>query len=272
VSYAALILAHRHPSQVERLAERLGCPTWVQYDRRSPAEEHRRLGRSHSLHTVDRPGNVVWGHWSLVAAMLRGLATVDGDPDHILVLSGDAYPIKPPRAIAERLSEPVSFVHHTALPRPKWRGGGLDRVEHVWIAQPGRRRNGKPLLRLPLRRRRPRIPLYGGSGWFVLHRDARELLLDRRATKPARRALRWARLPEEMFVQTALANSPLSSRLVNRGLHFTDWSSGGRSPGVLTETNWAALVESPALFARKFAPDDPLLDRIDRELLAWQKP
>jgi hypothetical protein len=266
LSYAAVILAHRHPSQVARLAERLACPTWVHYDAKAPAEEHRRLARTPGLELVPRPVTVRWGHWSLVAATLKALAAVEGDPDHVLVLSGETYPIKPASAIAARLREPVSFIHHTPLPKATWTRGGLDRVQWAWIAPP-RWLPVRGLVRIPWSRRSPKVELYGGSNWFVLHRDARNLVIDREATDDARRALRWAKLPEELFVQTVLANSPLRDQLVNKDLHYTDWAPAARSPEFLTDAHWDGLVAGRQLFARKFQADSPILDRIDRELL-----
>ncbi len=177
--------------------------------------------------------------------MLKALAAVEGNPDHVLVLSGETYPIKPASMIAARLQEPVSFVHHNRLPYGRWEDGGLDRVES----------------------RTSRIPLYGGSGWFVLHREALKLVTDREATEEVRRTLRTAKLPDEMFVHTVLANSPLRDRLVNAGLHYGDWSRNGPSPATLTDAHWDDLVATPALFARKFEAGSPVLDRIDRELL-----
>ena len=122
-------------------------------------------------------------------------------------------------------------------------------------------------MRIPVKRRAPGIQLYGGSGWCALHRDARNLVLDRGKTKRARRALRWALFPDEMFVQTVLANSPLRDHVVSDSLHYMDWSKPAPSPAVLTDAHWDDLVASPASFARKFEPDSPILDRIDRELL-----
>jgi hypothetical protein len=198
--------------------------------------------------------------------LLRTLAAVEGDPEHVLVLSGESYPIKPRSALAARLREPVSFVHHTPLPRAGWSGGGLSRVGSPWIARP-RWLPGKPLVRIPWNRKAPNVKLYGGTTWCVLHRDARNLLIESEATKEARRTLRWARLPEELFVPTVLANSPLRDRVTNNALHYTKWLPSRSSPEFLTDADWENLFTARAPFARKFAADSPILDRIDRELL-----
>jgi hypothetical protein len=273
VSVAALVLAHRDPDQVERLAQRLECPVWVHYDAKSPAAEHERLRRSPHVHVVEDRVRVRWGDPSTLTAILRGLAAVGGDPDHVLLLSGQTYPIKPPPAIRERLSEPVTFVRHLPLPIAAWGlSGGLDRTRRFWVNRPTFAPGWvPPRIGLPLPRRLPRMQLFGGETWLALHRDARRHVLDLPSTAPVFKLMRHALLAEEMFLQTVLPNSPLAGALVNDSLHFIRWA-GGSHPAPLTPSDLPALRETDALFARKFTADDPMLDLIDRDLLGAPAP
>ena len=47
-------------------------------------------------------------------------------------------------------------------------------------------------------------------------------------------------------------------------MRFVDWSDGGRSPRVLRDEDYAALMESGMLFARKFdeTKDSEIIRRI----------
>jgi hypothetical protein len=265
VSYAAVILAHRSPAQVERLVDRLGCPCWVHYDAKAATSERRRLERSPHLELVPNPVDVAWGHWSIVSAILKGLAAVQGDPDHVLVLSGQTYPIKPRHVVADRLGRSVSFLECEPLPYPSWAGGGFDRIERPWLRLP-RFMPGPAMVPIPIRRRLPEVQFFGGSAWFVLHRDARQVLLDEARRGDLSRLFRRAKLPDELFVHTVLANSPVSEQLVNDDLHFIKWVEGP-NPTLIGEQDWENLVRSDALFARKFEPEERVLDRIDAELL-----
>jgi hypothetical protein len=155
------------------------------------------------------------------------------------------------------------------LPRPEWawHHGGVDRVRYWWTE----RRSWMPqrlpaMVRLPVRRRLPPVPLYGGSQWIVLHRSAYQYVLGLPEDHPVNRAMRHALLPDELYFHTVLANSHLRPTLVRDNLHFIKW--GGREhPDVLTEQDLAAIEAEGKLFARKFTADDPLLDIIDERLL-----
>jgi hypothetical protein len=75
-------------------------------------------------------------------------------------------------------------------------------------------------------------------------------------------------IPEEIFFQTVLVNSPLRETLVNRALHYTAWP-GGPHPKTLGVEDFPTLAASDVLYARKFdvERDSLVLDAIDRELL-----
>jgi hypothetical protein len=74
-----------------------------------------------------------------------------------------------------------------------------------------------------------------------------------------------AYVPDEMFFQTLLLNSPLASTIVNDDLRLIKWPG----PAILTAADWNDILRSPDLFARKFDEnvDASILDSIDRDLL-----
>ena len=77
---------------------------------------------------------------------------------------------------------------------------------------------------------------------------------------------RHTHIPEEVFFQTILGNSPYRSSM-QRSLTYTDWSGGGPHPADITEahleflTATASIVvddvygKGEVLFARKFSDD-----------------
>lgn len=77
---------------------------------------------------------------------------------------------------------------------------------------------------------------------------------------------------DELWMQTALTGSPFMEKRAFLGygdecaatMRFVDWSDGGRSPRVLRTEDYAALMESGMLFARKFdeTKDGEIIRRI----------
>ena len=77
---------------------------------------------------------------------------------------------------------------------------------------------------------------------------------------------------DELWLHTALVGSPFMEKRAFSGfgdecaatMRFVDWSEGGRSPRVLRNEDYAALMESGMLFARKFdeSKDGEIIRRI----------
>ncbi len=117
---------------------------------------------------------------------------------------------------------------------------------------------------------------YAGSQWWALSREAILHILDFVATK--RRFVDFYKrslIPDEMFFQTILGNSPFKER-VARNITYADWSgSFSRNPRAITDKHIDQFADpdfhlddvegkGPCFFARKFTVDDgPLLDRLD---------
>ena len=71
-------------------------------------------------------------------------------------------------------------------------------------------------------------------------------------------------IPDELFFQTLIMNSPLRETVVNDNLRFLDWSREP-APAVLGVHDLDRMIESGKLFARKFdvTVDADVLDRLD---------
>jgi hypothetical protein len=87
------------------------------------------------------------------------------------------------------------------------------------------------------------------------------------------RFFKYVDVPDEIFFQTVLLNSPYRDIIVNDNLRHIDWKDPtAGSPAVLTRSDFPALAESPKLFARKFdvRVDAGILDMIDERLLGLE--
>jgi hypothetical protein len=116
--------------------------------------------------------------------------------------------------------------------------------------------------RLPARELPYGLQPYFGSGYWTLHRTAieyvRAFLRDHPTYQPF---FEQVRVPDEMFFQTILLNSPLAGTIVNDDLRFIKWPG----PAVLTGADLEELLAAPDLYARKFdeTVDAAVLDAID---------
>ena len=81
-------------------------------------------------------------------------------------------------------------------------------------------------------------------------------------------------IPDEMFFQTILMNSPFSNQVENNPIHYINWNPKRYPlPVVFGKEDFDAIKNSNKLFARKFDMnfDSEILDLIDNEILNNEK-
>ncbi len=287
---AYVISAYRLPHQLVRLVSRLqgrGVTFLVHVDARSGDEVMRpvvdALGGTSNVHLLERHA-CRWGDFGHVEASLKGLRRIverNIPCDRVVLLTGQDYPIASAAAISDFFTAhpDCEYIEHFPLPRAEWYRGGMPRLEH-WHYWWGDRHFELPVAshRIPARlqflegvlpRRRP-LPSglrpHGGGGYWSLTRGAVEHVhwfLRRNPTYT--RFFKRVYIPDEVFFQTLLLNSPFRDRVVNDDLRYTVWRGGARSPAVLGVEDMEDLRTSPALFARKFdtGVDARVLDLLD---------
>jgi hypothetical protein len=291
---AYVISAYQLPEMLVRLVERLDAPgthTFIHVDARTPD----RMFRAMTGPLAGRP-NVEflprhacrWGDFGHVRATLDGLRALIGSGrpfDYVVLLTGQDYPLRSNARITETLgrADGKIFMRASRLPTDLWTDGGTYRYENRFFHIAGRPFSfpGAPFSHAPLNRAWWRIARrlglyrrfpdglepYGGSSYWMLPADAARYVVDRAVSDPALlKFFRYVRVPDEIFFQTLIMNSPLRTRCVDDDLRFIDWREGGDSPRILTCDDLSMLLSSNALFARKFDPgvDAEVLDRIDR--------
>jgi hypothetical protein len=278
---AYIVSAYKYLDQLERLVRRLhdvAVDVFIHVDRRSGAIDTL-VTTTHDLpgvHFLDRHA-CRWGDFGHVAASLKGIEAITaqtGEYDYVVLLTGQDYPIKTNRQIRDTLRQAAgrSFMNYFPLPTSEWEGGGLDRIErwhvHVWnrhlIIPPSH-------WRFPRRRFPKGFRPFGGSSYWCLAWDCVQYV--QRFTRSHPRFVDFFRrvdVPDELFFQTVLLNSPLAERIVNDDLRYIEWRDvRSGSPAVLTSSDFPAIQASSKLFARKFdaTVDAKVLDLVDRRLL-----
>jgi len=278
---ACIISAYHLPRQLARLVARLQAPRrtfYVHIDLKAPAPVYDEmvagLTGHDDVHVL--PRHVChWGGFGHVRATLEGLARIadSGTPyDYVVLLTGQDYPIEPNAAIDDWFTRHAgrSFMNHRALPVAAFPDGGYGRLRRRHVVYRGHVRAlpSWPFLPAAWTRRVPYgLHPYFGSGYWCLHRAAVEYVVEFLRSHPRYvRFFEHAYVPDEMFFQTILLNSPLATSIVDDDLRYIKWPG----PMVLTSANLEEMRASPDLFARKFDErvDAAVLDRIDAELLA----
>ena len=301
---AYIVSAYKNPDQLVRLVRRLnhlGHSFLIHVDLNSPVEVYQEmrapLSGQPNVYFMERHA-CYWGDFGHVQATLKGIAELYRRAiafDYAILLTGQDYPLRTNRSITEFLgaSEGKSFLHNYRLPNPALGSdrGGLDRIE-CWHF----RALGRPLafpapagfqsrllaklwsaaIRLfPVRRQFPRgLQAYGGSGYWCLSRPYIDYIHEFVGNRPEYvQFFRHVQIPDEIFFQTILLNSPLAGSIVNDDLRYARWPSGDSpSPAIFSEKDLPELlaVRPAVLFARKFDTSihGGILDLIDAQLLS----
>lgn len=267
VKPAYIISAYRRPDLLARLVRVLeDAPIAIHVDRKSDIfpEVQSRLTDAAPVTFLNR--HVChWGLFGHVRASLEGMAWfLKTDADYAILLTGQCYPLKTRREIEQDLGDlnGRSILETAAFPKAEWAGwnrGGFRRLDRYYFQL------GPRLCAMKLWHRK--IPgglhPHGGSGYWCLSRAAVEYVLSYVRSHPEiSRFFSTTLIPDEMFFQTILANSPLRDDIVSALIHYTDWSQGGRSPAVLETEMLPAAMASGAWFARKFE-DLAVMDQVD---------
>ncbi|KAL4200319.1 hypothetical protein AMTRI_Chr03g55780 [Amborella trichopoda] len=113
--------------------------------------------------------------------------------------------------------------------------------------------------------------LFTGSAWVMLSRAFAEYCILGYENLPRTTLLYYTNFissPEGYF-QTVICNSHgFKNTTVNHDLHYIAWDNPPKQhPIALTNLDYRRMVKSYAPFARKFRRNEPVLDRIDRDLL-----
>jgi hypothetical protein len=296
-----LVVSHRNPAQVLRLVAALkegpAAEVVVRHDERrsqlDPAALERAGGRSL------RDGiDVEWGHHSHLRMLLGAIGRVrtELDPDWLVVISGQDYPLRPmaeiearlaaagedaflgnpwrlqtdspPAAPADEFFRRYAYWHArvpAVTPRPPRR---LQPLAYLRELPSG----GKPLLGI----RRPRLPFdpanpcWVSADWPLLGRRAIEVLV--RAARHDGSLLRHYRhafAGSESFLATVLMNEP-GLTVSGDDRRFVRFAPDAPNPDLLTSADLEQLLESGAHFARKFdaGTDAAVLDALDERRTA----
>lgn len=289
---AYCLLVHKNPRQVKRLLKSIHSKEDYYYINVFNGKDA--VNAWHELSAVNSDIHVnfkfgkSWGMFPVVQATLdamRYFSTVNYD--YFINLSGQCYPLASTPTIKATLEgKDAAFMETYRLPYALWGGmGGLERISFSYHKQPvavlrdwAFRKVSKVdhyetrrFLKLP--KLQTHVPgdlqPYGGSAYFCITKKHVEYILKFISENPRFLSF-FSRSfgPDELVFQTIMLNSKYKANVNNDNLRYIDWSKPGDvplSPVLLTTDDAEKLLQSKALFARKFdmSKDSKILDLID---------
>ena len=285
--HAFMIIAHRQFDLLAKLITALDDERndiFVHIDakvRDFDFEKFKVLPKRSRIYFTPRIG-VTWGDFSQVKCELILLAEVDKMQksgrayDYVHLISGADLPIKSNNQIHAFFKENngLQFVHFTDDKATK---ESENRIRYYHLFR--RRRNlfTKILAQIALRvqmlcgvnrLKNKNIKVQKGCNWFSITGAFAAYIAQ--ASKPLEKTFRFSYCGDEVFVQTALVNSPFADDIYMKNCgnnhlacaRLIDWQRG--NPYVFKMQDFDLIKNSPAMFARKFDMDvdSEIIDKV----------
>lgn len=285
--HAFMIIAHRQFDLLAKLITALDDERndiFVHIDakvRDFDFEKFKVLPKRSRIYFTPRIG-VTWGDFSQVKCELILLAEVDKMQksgrayDYVHLISGADLPIKSNNQIHAFFKENngLQFVHFTDDKATK---ESENRIRYYHLFR--RRRNlfTKILAQIALRvqmlcgvnrLKNKNIKVQKGCNWFSITGAFAAYIAQ--ASKPLEKIFRFSYCGDEVFVQTALVNSPFADDIYMKNCgnnhlacaRLIDWQRG--NPYVFKMQDFDLIKNSPAMFARKFDMDvdSEIIDKV----------
>ncbi|XP_065854578.1 beta-glucuronosyltransferase GlcAT14C [Euphorbia lathyris] len=211
---------------------------------------------------------------TVVASMLHAIAILlkqAADWDWFINLSATDYPLMPQDDILHIFSylpRDLNFLEHTS--NIGWKE--YQRARPI-IIDPGLYHAKKSGVFWAKEKRSvpASFKLYMGSEWMVLTRSFLEFCVWGWDNLPRTLLMYYTNFvssPEGYFHTVVCNHKDYQNTTVNHDLHYIKWDNPPKQrPVSLTLEHLEDMVNSGVPFAREFAKDDPVLNRIDEELL-----
>ncbi|XP_065877828.1 beta-glucuronosyltransferase GlcAT14B-like [Euphorbia lathyris] len=232
------------------------------------------FNRFRNVKMIDKANLVTYRGPTMVANTLHAAAILlreGGDWDWFINLSASDYPLVTQDDLLHTFSylpRDLNFIDHTS--NIGWKE--YQRAKPI-IIDPGLYMSKKAdVFWVTQRRSVPTaFKLFTGSAWMVLSRPLIDYTIWGWDNLPRIVLMYYANFissPEGYFHTIVCNAQEFRNTTVNSDLHFISWDNPPKQhPHVLTINDMQRMVNSNAPFARKFRRDDPVLDKIDSELL-----
>ena len=275
---AHFILAHAYPDQLCRLVNRLSYSNtvfFIHVDLKSNIHDFElALANNLNVHFIQNRVDIQWATYSMVDATINGFKEIVNSGlniDYVNLLSAQDYPIQSSKNFHSFLSDnPGKAFMHCLDVETEWTEA-ISRVKEYHFNHwnfPGKFKIQNLINFILPNRKMPEglIPV-GRSQWFTVTLKHIVFLVKRIESSPhIVKFFRYSWAPDELIFQTLLYNSSFKEDIVGNNLRYIDWSEGQKNPNLLTKGDYNSFMQSGKFFARKFTPNDVVLDMIDEAI------
>ncbi|XP_009614444.1 beta-glucuronosyltransferase GlcAT14B [Nicotiana tomentosiformis] len=243
-------------------------------DLRNYVTNHPIFNKFKNVRMITKANLVTYRGPTMVANTLHAAAILlkeGGEWDWFINLSASDYPLVTQDDLLHTFSylpRDLNFIDHTS--KIGWKE--FQRAKPI-IIDPGLYMTKKAdVFWITQRRSVPTaFKLFTGSAWMVLSRPFIDFCIWGWDNLPRTVLMYYANFissPEGYFHTVVCNAQEFRNTTVNSDLHFISWDNPPKQhPHYLTLDDMQRMVDSNAPFARKFPRDDPVLDKIDSELL-----
>lgn len=288
---AILITAYKNYHHLEEIIHFFDndFELYIHIDKKSniPDAELLKLRNYDVVKLVEQKYKVNWGGFNHLKSILflSEQALKNKENKYFHLISGHDFPIKKIEFFKEFFKKnDTEYITYFSIPRIGAANNGyLDRVEYynfydlLDAKKPNDNYKVKRIIRIQKklgfkRKISSKMPkLYGGSTWWSLSRDCLNYVITfSNKNKFVLNRFKYTLCSEEFYFQTIIVNSPFVDKVANESLRHIDWvARNGNNPAVLDETDYDKLVQSHALFARKF--DYPLSTGLFNKIKSFLK-
>ena len=282
--HAYLLMVHKNQQQIINLLKLLDDSRndiFIHCDIKSglDLDALRSVVNKAGLYSVDRQ-NVVWGDYSQIECCFSLLrAACKNHYDYYHLISGQDLPLKSQEYIHSyfqnshlnyiEVSNDAEFTRNHVL----YRAG----IYHFFTrTRPFSKRCDEVCCKLQqlvgVHRLRDASRFAYGSLWFSITDDFAQYLLT--TEDKCRKTFRHGLCCDELFIQTAIINSPFKNTLYTKGGVSSNmrmiewWPDNPDNPHIFTMADYDRLSSSDCLFARKFdsAVDGEIIRRISENV------
>eukprot|EP01018_Ginkgo_biloba_P020444 Gb_10584 [translate_table: standard] len=229
---------------------------------------------ANNVHVVGKANLVTYKGPTMIACTLHAVAILlkqSKEWDWFINLSASDYPLVTQDDLLHVFSylpRELNFIEHTS--NIGWKE--YQRAKPI-IVDPGLYQSKKSDIFWATQHRAvpSAFKLFTGSAWVMLTRPFLEFCIWGWDNLPRTVLMYYTNFissPEGYF-HTVICNSQeFQNTTINHDLHYIMWDTPPKQhPISLSLKHFNGMNESGAPFARKFAKDDPVLDKIDKELL-----
>lgn len=191
--------------------------------------------------------------------------------DWFINLSASDYPLVTQDDllyVLSNVSRNLNFIEHTQI-----YGWKLNQRAKPIIVDPGLYLSKKSEIAWTTQRRSlpTSFKVFTGSAWVILTRAFVEYCIWGWNNLPRTTLMYYTNFvssPESYFHTIICNTKEFQHTAISHDLHYIAWDSPPKQhPRSLTMKDFDKMINSSAPFARKFHKDDPVLDKIDKELL-----